>query len=51
MLSKADFINKAESIHDKKYKYNNVIIRRLIDKVEINCPVHGIFFFNHQNCI
>lgn len=44
MLSKVDFINKAENVHGKKYIYDYVIINRLIDKVEIKCPVHGIFY-------
>lgn len=38
------FINKAHSIHGKKYDYSKVEYKSTYDKVEIICPKHGSFY-------
>lgn len=43
MLKKEQFIKRAKEIHGDKYDYNLVDFNRVIDKVKIICPEHGIF--------
>jgi len=42
-LSKDDFINKSNKIHNNKYDYSLVEYTYSTDKVEIICPLHGNF--------
>ncbi|MGI0076637.1 MAG: hypothetical protein ACREAU_04425 [Nitrosopumilaceae archaeon] len=37
------FINKANTIHNNRYDYSSVLYKNTYTKVNINCPVHGIF--------
>ena len=37
------FIEKASIIHDNKFNYSNVLYKNSTSKVNINCPIHGIF--------
>lgn len=41
--AKEYFINKAIAIHGDKYDYSLVNYTRAKDKVEIICPIHGVF--------
>lgn len=38
-----DFINKAKEAHGDKYDYSDVIYKRNLEKVTINCKKHGPF--------
>ena len=38
------FIEKATKIHNNIYDYSNVVYKTVDEKVEIICPIHGIFF-------
>ncbi len=42
-LSQNNIIIRAKSIHNNRYDYSNVIFKTLHEKVEIICPIHGIF--------
>jgi hypothetical protein len=37
------FIEKAQKVHGNKYDYSNVVYLNAFSKVEIKCPLHGIF--------
>lgn len=37
------FINKASVIHNNKYDYSQTVYTRAKDKVQIVCPIHGIY--------
>lgn len=39
-----DFIKKAKSIHGDRYDYSLVDYKSFFSKVQIICPIHGIFF-------
>lgn len=41
--NKDDFVIKAKSIHGDKYVYDHVVYTNSTTKVDIFCPVHGIF--------
>ena len=43
------FIKKAVSKHGKKYDYSKVIIKGWDDKLDIGCPIHGIFTQRYDN--
>jgi hypothetical protein len=43
MLTKQEFIEKANKIHNNKYDYTLVNFQKLKDKIIINCPIHGPF--------
>jgi very-short-patch-repair endonuclease len=38
-----EFIKEAKVIHGDKYDYSLVVYTRLIDKVKISCPIHGLY--------
>ncbi len=42
-LTTEEFIEQAKAIHGNKYNYSKVIYVRSADKVDIICPVHGLF--------
>lgn len=42
-LSLEEFVQRAEEIHDNKYDYSSVNYKNSSEKVEIICPIHGIF--------
>ena len=44
MLSKDEFIKRANEIHGNKYDYSKIEYVDTKTKVEIICPVHGSFF-------
>lgn len=44
-----DLITRFRAIHGDKYDYSRVEYRRMIDKVEIICPIHGSFFQEPHN--
>jgi hypothetical protein len=47
-----EFVKQAQLIHQDKYDYSRVVYTRNRDKVEISCPVHGVFYqtpHNHVN--
>ena len=43
-LTTEEFIRRATEVHGDKYIYDNVIYRGIHVKVEIICPIHGIFY-------
>lgn len=46
------YIEKAKKIHNGKYSYNKVNIKKVSEKALITCPIHGDFeqiFENHLN--
>jgi hypothetical protein len=43
-ITKDQFINRANKIHDFKYDYSNINFTNIYDEVEIICPNHGSFF-------
>jgi len=42
-LTTEEFIKKSKIIHNNKYNYSNVNYNGIYKKVDIICPVHGIF--------
>lgn len=42
-LTKDEFIAKAKKVHGEKYDYSETIYKGSMDKVEIRCPIHGVF--------
>ena len=42
-LSTAEFIEKAQTIHENKFNYSEVIYKNNRTKVKIKCPKHGVF--------
>ena len=38
------FIKKAIEIHGDKYDYSKVDYKKAVEKIEIKCPVHGLFY-------
>lgn len=43
-LTTEEFIQRAIEVHGDKYIYDNVIYKGIHAKVEIICPIHGIFY-------
>jgi hypothetical protein len=43
-ITKDQFIDRANKIHNFKYDYSNVVFTNIYDDVEIICPNHGFFF-------
>lgn len=43
ILTKSEFVKKANKIHNNKYDYNKTIYCKSKDNVKIICPIHGIF--------
>lgn len=37
------FIEKAKKVHENRYDYSNVVYTGLENKIEIICPIHGVF--------
>lgn len=37
------YINQCSIIHNNKYDYTRVVYTRSYDKIEIICPIHGVF--------
>lgn len=46
---KAQFIKKAQDLHDHKYSYDEVEYVNNSTKVKIGCPVHGFFWKQPNN--
>lgn len=44
MCDQASFVFLAESIHGKKYSYENAAYNKALEKVQITCPTHGAFW-------
>ena len=42
-LTKQEFENKADAVHGGKYDYSLVVYENTRTKVDIVCPVHGVF--------
>ena len=42
-MTQDDFVKKAIEVHDGKYDYSLVTYKKLKTKVDIICPVHGVF--------
>lgn len=43
-LTKEEFVNRANKIHNGKYSYDNLIYTKMADKLSyITCPIHGDF--------
>lgn len=42
-VTKEEFLNRANNIHNKKYGYGNLIFNGVNNKVIITCPIHGDF--------
>ena len=42
-VSKKEFIERANKIHNNKYDYSKVEYKTVNDKVTIVCPIHGIY--------
>lgn len=47
----ADFINKANVIHNYKYDYREVVYTTSSDKITVICPIHGKFYPTPSNHI
>ena len=43
-LTQEKFIERAKSVHNDEYSYENVMYANYSSKVEIICPLHGTFF-------
>ena len=43
------FIKRAQQVHGDKYDYTRTIYKRSTEKVEIICPVHGVFLQRPEN--
>lgn len=44
-----DFITRAKAVHGDRYNYSSVVYRSTHDKVEVICPVHGVFQVTPSN--
>ena len=42
-LTTDEFIARANTIHNSKYGYTNVVYKNFQTKIQITCPVHGDF--------
>ena len=42
-LKNDEFLKRANSIHNGKYEYNDLSYKNYSDKINIICPIHGIF--------
>lgn len=38
-----EFVEKAVAVHGSNYDYSNVVYVKSSQKVDIICPVHGLF--------
>jgi hypothetical protein len=47
--SEEEFINYANKIHKNRYDYSSIKIQNVKIKIEIICPVHGIFYQTIHN--
>ena len=45
------FIEKAKEIHNNKYDYSLVVYKNNREKVEVICPIHGVFKISPSNHI
>ena len=50
-VTQDQFINECRNIHKDFYLYNNTLYNKMIDKIEIICPEHGIFYQKAQHHI
>lgn len=50
-ITKDEFIEKCQKIHNNKYDYSNLIYTTLVDKLHFNCPLHGQFIQKGSNHI
>lgn len=50
-LTQEEFIRRATEIHKGKYSYENVVYKNISTKVEIVCPIHGVFEQTPSNCL
>jgi hypothetical protein len=41
-LTTEQFVEKAKAVHGDKYNYTNTIYTRSRDRIEIECPTHGV---------
>lgn len=51
-LTKIEFVERANSVHDGKYDYSQTEYKNINSKITINCPIHGSFTqlaINHLN--
>lgn len=46
---KDKFVEKANKIHNGFYNYENAIYFNSLNKIEINCPLHGVFLQRPDN--
>ena len=49
-LSREEFINRAQEIHQDKYNYSEVLYVNMNTKIKIHCIIHGFFYqmpYNH----
>lgn len=42
-LTKEQFVDKANIVHNFKYIYDNTVYNNATDYVDITCPIHGVF--------
>lgn len=45
-ITKDYFISHANEIHGNKYNYDKITTLKGVTKVEIKCPIHGLFLQN-----
>lgn len=56
-LTTEEFVERARAVHGDKYDYSKSIYLTIKDKVEIICPIHGVFLqtpdahMHHCGCI
>lgn len=48
-LDTQTFVERARRVHGDKYDYSKTVYRRSTEKVEIVCPIHGMFFQRPEN--
>lgn len=48
-LSQKDFITRVRMVHGDKYDYSKTVYKDMRSKIEIVCPVHGLFYQQAQS--
>ena len=43
-LTTEEFIKRAREVHGDKYDYLKIVYKAAHNKIEIICPIHGVFF-------
>lgn len=43
LLTRNDFLQRAHEVHGDKYDYTNTVYINNRHKIDVCCPIHGVF--------